>query len=83
MAVDLHKCGPWCADYCYTCNRHEPVPPDYYRICIECFHVYATEQELIDAHNALALSMAEGAHETPTVSRGVDVFSCPKCIHDF
>lgn len=84
MSVDLHKCGPHCNDYCYSCGRHEPVPLDgYYRICAECFHVYVTEQELIDGHNALVLSMAEGMHEVPTVSRGVDVFACPKCIHDF
>lgn len=84
-----HVCDPRCDDYCYSCNRHEPIPPEYYRMCHECFHVYVTEKELVDEHNALLRNLGATVAglvslEKPLfIKAGIDVWTCPKCIHDF
>lgn len=86
-----HVCGPWCMDYCYTCKKHEPLTPDYFEACAECLHVFETEQDLVDAHNAMIRSMAvthpgEKVNLTerpPYVKLGDKIYSCPLCLHDF
>lgn len=66
---------PGCAgfDWCYIHNRREPMVPGGIA-CGECWHVYANEQELIDAHNAW---------DGPQVTSVEQIFSCPLCVHDF
>lgn len=82
-----HKCSADCKDYCYSCKRHEPLPPEYYRMCGECFHVFETEKGLVESHNALIRSMAvavPGQDERPPYAKlGGPIWSCPLCLHDF
>lgn len=81
MTVSLvkHVCSPVCDDYCFACNRHEPLPSEYYRTCAECLHSFVTEAELVDAHN----KVLEGIPRSVPVTMGDQVSCCPFCIHDF
>lgn len=37
-------------DWCYYCQKVEPLPDYYYRVCAKCLHVFLTPQELIEAY---------------------------------
>lgn len=75
-------------------HGYEPVPPDAFRICVECGHVYASEQELLDAHNAVLLQIQthsrlqwQRGDEPPYVYHAAvsadQVHCCPLCTHDW
>jgi hypothetical protein len=70
-----HICTPECKDFCYSCGKHEPIPEKFYRLCGECFHVFVTEEELLEA-DAKASGKERREH-------GELIQSCPLCIHDF
>ncbi|MEU4726501.1 hypothetical protein AB0G06_43480 [Nonomuraea dietziae] len=79
-------------DYCWSCNKDEPIPPSgAYVVCFECGHVYATEQDLIDAYNRIVTEMnADGArrygdaHQPIALRTSADgIYFCQHCIHDF
>jgi hypothetical protein len=61
-------------DYCYSCDRYEPIPADgYYLICLECGHVFVDRLDLEDS----ALSW-QGI-----LRQAEDLKFCPLCLHDF
>ena len=39
-------------------HGHEPIPPDCFRVCGECWHAYPTAQALVDEHNRVLHEMA-------------------------
>ncbi len=79
-----HVCSPDCPDYCFSCNAHEPLEPTYYRVCGECLHVFRTEADLLLLHNEILDELSVSAvTAVKKVTSGEQVFSCPKCIHDF
>lgn len=66
-----------CMDWCYGCERCEPVRDGDYTVCGECLHVYRTAEELWERY-------VDGAPEGTYSARSVDdVFFCPVCMHDF
>ena len=78
------------SDFCWSHYANEPITEDIYLVCFECKHAFQTEQELIDAHNAilhqpLSHSVDPDWEGTvlPDVASGQEVFCCPHCVHDF
>lgn len=77
-------------------HGYEPVPAGCFRICGECLHAYASEQELLDAHNDVLADMQarkrshkiplddlfEASATDPAVSAD-QVHCCPMCTHDW
>jgi len=82
---------------CEACGKPMPLDGRWYISCDECFHVYLTEQDLIDATNKLNREINEATGmgteaptfngeplpEIPMVSSGADVHYCPCCLHSF
>lgn len=64
--------------HCFIHHENEPVPDDVYLVCGECFHVYATAQDLINAYERVTEEM--GSRQTRPAD---EIMSCPHCVHDF
>lgn len=62
----------WCA-----IHGVEPVPQGCYLVCPECWHAYATEEELLAAHREV-----EREFGLRPVACAADVVVCPLCSHD-
>ncbi len=81
-------------EYCAV-HGYEPIPPGAYRVCGECYHAYATADELVEAYNAQTDRLkahyeAQGPPTNPGfagdwthVSHAEQVYFCPWCSHDF
>lgn len=94
MDPDVDINDPPCEmrDMCWSHNVNEPANEETYRICFECNHVFQTEDDLVNAHNAKVEEMRmdgpggdfewEVAY-IPLAQRGSDIHCCPFCIHDF
>lgn len=50
----------------------EPVPDEYFRLCLECGHCFVTEEEFTAA-----------AEESPIARPDPELTFCPLCSHDF
>ena len=74
----MHFNTPLPDDWCFTHQRREPTTPTTYRVCGECWHVFETEQELVDAANRWDLPPGE-----QPFTAGEIIFACPECGHDF
>jgi hypothetical protein len=46
--------------------------------CGECWHMFASPQELVDDYNKLAAEL-----DLRVVKTAEQVYSCPHCAHDF
>lgn len=57
-------------------HGHEPIPEKYFRICGECWHVFVTAEELVQAYRD---EMPEPKRPTPLE----EIYFCPYCTHDF
>ena len=70
------------ADWCWFHYAREPVDPEVgsFLICGECFHLYATADELIDAWAEMALRVGI---EGPPPRDAAAILFCPYCAHDF
>lgn len=66
------KVDPW-EDPLFCAVHYKPEPAGYLR-CGECWHSFATEDELLDE---------DAKWRGHRLTKGEDVFSCPVCIHDF
>lgn len=68
----------------YYCAMHDTLefPPDggAFRECGECWHLYATEADLVAATNDL---IAQCGFPVPAHENADKIYSCPFCIHDF
>lgn len=73
------------SEHCYAHNVDEPSRPDDYRTCGECFHVFRTEQELIEAWLATVAPVIHDGRPTEPVAipTGEQIYACPHCVHDF
>lgn len=72
----------WC------CSHHvmEPVPPNAYRVCFECGHVYPTAESLVEADRVLDAQIRESCDDfgpEPLPVPADEILSCPECLHDF
>jgi hypothetical protein len=79
--------------HCWSCGTDEPDEPCY-QSCLECGHIYRTEQELVDAHNKIINELnAQHDHHRecdplwcgpiPCVTGAGQIFHCALCLHDF
>lgn len=78
-------------DYCWSCHKYEEVREDTYRRCFECGHVFATGQDVVDAHNQ-DLQHHIDQTDDPEFIRDYranfctdpkQLDFCPKCFHSF
>lgn len=53
-------------------HGEEPVPDEYFRLCVECGHCFLTEDEFTAA-----------AAESPIARPDPQLPFCPLCSHDF
>lgn len=78
---------PYPDDWCYGCMQREPIPPGgAYLVCGECFHVYATADDLVDTFNRRGDELADLEPAQPRSAWVLDperINFCPICIHDF
>lgn len=90
--TEPHELSDLCGDrHCWSHDVDEPIPEYAYQVCFECNHVYANEQELVDAFNRIVAEMnADGAQrygkdhkprEMATSATGIHF--CQHCLHDF
>lgn len=80
-------------DYCWYHHALEPMTATTYRVCGECFHVFETAQELVDAHNVVIDQINNEPRERgyksmnlaarKTVETVHLIYACPFCVHDF
>lgn len=61
-------------------HGYEPIPPDCYRLCVECGHAFATAAELVLADLEVRRSLG-AADVVGRDSSEINV--CPHCSHDF
>ena len=65
---------------CVIHNVEEVAYTDTYRECGECWHVFQTEEDLINA----ALAVGYPIHFTSDRPlTGDTIYACPECAHDF
>ena len=69
-------------EFCYF-HGWEPDLPGDYRACLECAHIFRTEQELVDAHNAILEEMKKYGDVGPPATNAEEIWACPHCTHDF
>lgn len=62
-------------------HGYEPVPADYYRLCVECGHVYVTAAELVLLDQDVRRRLGGERDPSPRTVDEIEV--CPLCIHDF
>lgn len=60
-------------DFCWTHGVLEPMTPTTFCVCGECFHVFASAEELLNEARAF----------TPDITDADKVWCCPHCAHDF
>lgn len=70
---------PFLGMRCSIHNVDEPRDDDTFQVCFECNHVYQTEQDLLDSHNADLVLYGE----EPRSELGFLRFFCGECVHDF
>lgn len=69
-------------DWCHYHSRDEPVPAGgkYFHICGECFHLFATAEDLMQQHTLELVKLKLGRRVAVRVE---DIYACPFCAHDF
>lgn len=86
-----HRPDERCATnaHCWSHNVDELDQPGDYRVCGECWHIFRTEEDLLQANKDLleAMRIATPKHlryqvPVPEAS-GERIYSCPFCTHDF
>lgn len=86
MTTALERDEAFAGARCCAHGVDEPWAEDDFKFCYECWHVFRTEQDLVDAHN-------RSVREDQLYFKGTDmlvlatsadtIYSCPYCIHDF
>jgi hypothetical protein len=86
MPHDLKVCYG-SKNHCWSCDEDEPDQPCF-TWCLECKHVYHTEDELRqawldhypeDPEGDFGEPLAKPAEAIPVA----EIFFCPLCMHDF
>lgn len=77
---DACKGGVVDDQHCWS-HGYEPVPEGAHRVCGECGHCFVTEQDLIDADREWFTDVEP--LDRPPVRPGSEIYSCPRCTHDF
>lgn len=87
--MTAHECG-LTDTHCCIHHIDEGWDETSYLWCMECGHVYQTEQELVDAYNRKVSEMNREmgvffSYGTPLafVSSAEDIHFCQYCLHDF
>jgi len=78
----------WCA---YHNRKEEPTVAEPYMGCGECWHIWNTEQELMDDYNKMMDEIEQEVNEGYTEpiaifirkTNGWQLMTCPLCSHDF
>lgn len=66
--------------------HHADEPPEGYRWCLECGHMYVTEAELVAAHNKemdVLSQFGPGESHLPLATSASEIYGCPACAHDW
>jgi hypothetical protein len=76
--------------YCWLHQHWEPVFENNYRVCMECGHSFATERQLVIAHNDMLIDLHQRSTlfgfdvtEPKMVDDAANIYSCPICGHDW
>lgn len=79
--IDASKQG---LGYCWSHHKYENDLRAF-KVCFECGHVFATELELISAHNDVVeqINKNDPHPGARRAQKAEDVFCCPFCVHDF
>lgn len=81
--VNPHEPGPLCGDtHCYSHGVDESAEGGYYRICMECKHVYRTAEDLRLAW-AEEVAPAYAPRAAPPTPPAGEILACPLCCHDW
>lgn len=78
LAVQPCECGKVIGDdehHCWIHHEDEWVDEPFI-VCPECFHVYATAEDL---ETAWQREFPEGTEPRPAA----EIFFCQECVHDF
>lgn len=68
-------------DWCYSCNRSEPIPDGAYLVCRECFHCWVTKDDFTADVRIMLHEI--NLNETGITVRVEDFPFCPLCSHNF
>ena len=86
MSHDYENC-PSPKDHCLSHDEDEKVTFTTFKVCFECFHVFQTLKELVDAEEIARDNWNQAPRNAWPV--GVSVFAtaeikaCPYCNHDW
>lgn len=69
-----------CISICMIHMECEPSRDGDFCFCPECFHVFRTPKELVDAHMEAMKRVEPHYFVRPAAT---DIHSCPLCAHDF
>lgn len=63
---------------CYF-HGDEPIPPNPYQVCAECWHCFNTREDLVAEVNKVLGELGVKIH----ADNGNVIYTCPLCTHDF
>lgn len=66
-------------DHCYV-HGYEPLPKEWYRICVECWHCFITKEELVAKDLEIRRACGDPTAEPMDPDQ---IYICPVCTHDF
>jgi hypothetical protein len=74
-------------EHCISHDEDEKITSGTFKVCFECFHVFPTIKDLVDAEEAMRKEMADAGYETYkknlSVFSTLEIRSCPFCSHDW
>lgn len=78
-------------DFCWSCNRREPITRRPYQVCLECGHVYQTAGDLRRAYRREFWNGWRHWGGEPwwrlawrlLTARASRIYFCQECTHDF
>ena len=72
-----------CGEWCHSCGRCEPQRAGDFRMCPECWHVYRTADDLLQAWAKFSSTTVERLPLDTRSDPARYIFACPLCGHDF
>lgn len=60
-------------------HGEEPIPPNSYRVCLECGHCYTTREDLLYEDAKVRREIGMKTPQDPDA----EIYACPLCTHDF
>lgn len=62
---------------CYF-HGDEPIPPNAFRVCLECGHCFNTREDLLYEHAKICREIGVAVPDERN-----EIYVCPLCNHDF